>query len=130
MAITCLLIEDDLDDQEIFLIALQKVDPGIEYKLANNGVEGLEVLADQSFVPDYIFIDINMPKMNGIECLAIIHTRERLGHSRKIMLSTSSDSFIAQQCKTLGADEVLIKPPTIRELVRPLQRIMKKTQNE
>jgi CheY-like chemotaxis protein len=130
MAITCLLIEDDLDDQEIFLIALQKVDPGIEYKLANNGVEGLEVLADQSFLPDFIFIDINMPKMNGIECLAIIHTRERLGNSRKIMLSTSSDSFIAQQCKTLGADEVLIKPPTIWELVRPLQRIIKKTQNE
>lgn len=130
MAITCLLIEDDLDDQEIFLIALQKVDPGIEYKIANNGVEGLEVLADQSFSPDFIFIDINMPKMNGIECLAIIQTRERLGPSKKIMLSTSTDSFIAQQCKTLGADEVLIKPPTIRELVKPLQRIIKKTPNE
>jgi CheY-like chemotaxis protein len=122
--ITCFLIEDDLDDQEIFLLALQKIGGEIDCKVANNGAEGLEVLADRSFLPDFIFIDINMPKMNGIDCLAGIRQLDRLKDTKVIMYSTSSDVKITAQCKAAGADEVLTKAPSIRQLIDSLRTIL------
>jgi CheY-like chemotaxis protein len=68
----CLLVDDDLDDQEIFLMTLEKINKNIKCLTANNGVEALSLLTQNSFVPDYIFLDVNMPKMNGIECLRSI----------------------------------------------------------
>jgi CheY-like chemotaxis protein len=124
MTITCFLIEDDQDDQEIFVIALQKINAEIDCKVADNGVEGLKVLEDHSFLPDFIFIDINMPKMNGIECLAAIRKLDHLRSTKVIMYSTSADANITAQCKAAGADEVLIKPPLIRQLIALLQAVL------
>ena len=69
MKVQCLLIEDDLDDQELFCMAIQEIDPEIECFFANNGIDGIEKINSPSFVPDYIFIDLNMPRMNGVDCL-------------------------------------------------------------
>jgi CheY-like chemotaxis protein len=128
MAIKCLLIEDDRDDQEIFLLALQKVNDQIDCRLANNGVEGLAAFEDHSFLPDYIFVDINMPKMNGIECLDALRRIDRLKRSRIIMCSTSMDASLTIQCKTAGADDVLMKPPSFRQLTDSLQTILNSVQ--
>jgi CheY-like chemotaxis protein len=119
----CLLIEDDEDDQEIFVMALQKVDDEISCFIAKDGVEGLKTLSDLSYTPRYIFVDINMPKMNGIECLERIKRLEHLRNSRVIMYSTSSDAGIIRQCKELGADDYLTKPPGLTPLVASLNTI-------
>jgi CheY-like chemotaxis protein len=128
MAMTCLLIEDDQDDQEIFLLALQKINGGIDCRLANNGVEGLAAFEDPAFLPDFIFVDINMPKMNGLECLDALRHLDRLKESRIIMCSTSMDSSMTIQCKAAGADDVLMKPPAFRELIDSLQTILNREQ--
>jgi len=125
MAKDCILIEDDQDDQEIFLMALQKADVQINCFIANDGVEGLKALSDFSYTPQYIFIDINMPKMNGIECLRQIRKLDHLRDSRVIMCSTSSDAGIVRQCKDLGADEFLTKPPGFAPMVAFLSNILK-----
>ena len=75
----CLLIDDDQDDQELFLMALERVDSQIKCSVANNGVEGLAALSDHFYTPTHIFLDINMPKMNGIECLQRIRINRALG---------------------------------------------------
>jgi CheY-like chemotaxis protein len=121
----CILIEDDQDDQEIFLMALQKVDAEINCFIADDGVEGLKALSELSYTPKYIFVDINMPKMNGIECLREIRKLDHLRDSRVIMYSTSSDAGIVRQCKDLGADEFLPKPPGLAPLVASLSNILK-----
>ena len=121
----CLLIDDDQDDQEIFLMALQKVDAQIKCSLANDGVEGLTVLSDHFYTPAYIFLDINMPKMNGMECLERIRVMDHLRGSRVVMYSTSMDAAIIKQCRELGADDFLPKPPGLAPLVASLTNILK-----
>lgn len=122
----CMLIDDDQDDQEIFLMALQKADAQINCFLANDGVEGLKTLSDPSYTPRYIFVDVNMPKMNGIECLREIRKRGHLGDSRIIMYSTFAGEGIICQCKELGADEFLTKPTAFAPLVEALSNIFKR----
>jgi DNA-binding response OmpR family regulator len=128
MAITkdCILIDDDQDDQEIFLMALQKAGTQINCFIAKDGVEGVKMLSDTSCSPGYVFIDINMPKMNGIECLRQIKKFDHLENSRIIMYSTSANERIIGQCKELGADEFLAKPTAFAPLVAALRNIFKR----
>jgi DNA-binding response OmpR family regulator len=129
MAITIFLIEDDEDDQEIFLLALKKIDTNIECRVARDGVEGLKALADRSFLPDFIFVDINMPKINGIDCLVGIRRLDHLQNTKVIMYSTSADDGITMQCKAAGANEVLIKPPLLRVLVESVRTVLNSEEN-
>jgi CheY-like chemotaxis protein len=123
----CFLIDDDIDDQEIFQMALEHVDKNIAFMSANDGVEGLRKLTeDRSFVPDYIFLDLNMPKMNGMQCLPEI---KKLGHLRDvkiIMYSTYSDESVIETSKLLGAHDFLVKPDKLGLLVNKLSQILEK----
>src|SRR5690349_7796961 len=103
--IEVLLIEDDTDDQEVFSMVLQEIDPSIQCSFANNGIEGLERLQrSKSFRPDFIFIDLNMPMMNGFDCLREIKKSAHLENCRTIIYTTSSDEKFLTQSKILGAD--------------------------
>jgi CheY-like chemotaxis protein len=122
----CFLIDDDLDDQEIFLMALQEIDENISCHFANNGIEGLEKLnQDHSYIPDYIFLDINMPKMNGMECLPEIKKLNHLQGVKIIMYSTSADKRMMHESRTLGANDFLVKPPGMQLLIENLSKILK-----
>ncbi|MDP9041841.1 MAG: response regulator [Bacteroidota bacterium] len=122
----CLLIDDDRDDQEIFLMALQMVDPQIKCSVVSSGIEGLQKLSeDISYAPYFIFLDINMHKMDGIECLRRIRELGHLNQSKIIMFSTSADVAIIRQCKELGASDFLTKPTGLKPLVNSLTTILK-----
>ena len=63
-----LLIDDDRDDRDFFSMVMKAADPYIRCRFASDGVQALRQLnEDTEMVPDIIFMDINMPKMNGIE---------------------------------------------------------------
>ncbi len=80
MAMNILNVDDDMDDQAFFSEAVSVVDPLITCINANDGMEGHELLFDgKTYLSlDYIFLDINMPKLNGIELLSIIKKDKRL----------------------------------------------------
>ena len=83
---TCFLIDDDVDDQDIFILALEEVDPTIRCELASDGVEALQKIREEkNFRPDYIFLDLNMPRMNGRQCLAEIKQLEFLRNTPVII---------------------------------------------
>lgn len=108
-------------------MALQKIDVSIELRSAKDGVEGLKKLKENSsFVPEFIFLDINMPKMNGLECLPEIKKLDHLRNAKIIMYSTSSDEDIQWKTRQLGADDFLVKPPKLTTLVNHLNRILEK----
>src|SRR5215212_1458528 len=86
----CFLIDDDVDDQEIFALALNEVNERFQCEVANNGYEGLQQLKKMNCLPDYIFLDLNMPKMNGKECLKELKKTERLKAIPVIIYTTSS----------------------------------------
>lgn len=119
--LTCLLIDDDLDDQEIFLLALQDIDFPVECVVANDGFHALEILhQDPSFVPDYIFIDLNMPRMNGKQCVKELKRIERISHVSVVMYSTSSSQNDVEESKKLGAAHFITKPTSIYTLTKTL----------
>jgi CheY-like chemotaxis protein len=117
-----MLIEDDIDDQEIFCLALQKVNAQILCDVAGDGVEAIELLKSARLAkPDYIFIDVNMPRMNGLECLRQIKQMPEIENVRIFMVSTSSAPKLINNSKALGADGFIVKPSSITELTRKLE---------
>ena len=87
--ITFLLVDDDLDDQEVFKEALDEISPSIILRTALNGEDALAILASQSYpLPDYIFMDLNMPRMSGHQCLSLIKSNVRLKDLRVIIYTT------------------------------------------
>lgn len=86
-----LLVDDDLDDQGFFINAISKIENVALQNISNNGLEALHILLHSPTLPDLIFMDINMPKMNGLECLAEIIKNPYLKNIPVIMLSTSGE---------------------------------------
>jgi PleD family two-component response regulator len=125
--VTFFLIDDDIDDQEIFLIALEGISETIKCKYANDGIKALEKLnRDTSFIPDYIFLDMNMPRMNGKECLVEIRKIDRLKQVPTFIYSTSVDPRMVEEVKHLGATDVIIKPTSIKVLSDILKNLIVK----
>jgi CheY-like chemotaxis protein len=120
--IACLLIEDDQDDQEIFAMALQEVGYNVACTMASSAIDALSIIENEPY-PDYIFMDVNMPKMNGIECLTKFRELGVVDNTRVFMISTSADKRLVEQCRALGAADFIVKPNTIGELVTALRDI-------
>src|SRR5688572_18234623 len=82
-------VDDDSDDREFFSDALKEVDPSIPCVLFENGQQLLYYLDGAKTLPDYIFIDINMPKMNGYECAQEVRSHYLTGETQIVMYSTA-----------------------------------------
>ena len=120
----CLIIDDDTDDQEIFMLCMNAIDSTITCTTANNGVEAVKLLeANPNYQPGYIFIDMNMPKMNGLECLKRIKGMERLSQSKVYIYSTTSEKVVVKESKDLGADDFIVKPTKIFDIKARLAQI-------
>lgn len=80
-------------------------------RMAKNGEEALEILevTDQPR-PDFILIDINMPKMDGLELLSIIRNRDEWKSIKCFMITTSSATTDKEQAEKLGVSGYIIKP--------------------
>lgn len=125
--ITCFLIDDDMDDLEIFAIAVAEMGRPVTCATANDGMDALEKLRqDESFTPDYIFLDLNMPRMNGKQCLVEIKKIERLTHTPVVMYSTSALQRDIDDTLQLGASHFLTKPTSISKLTETLQQLLQK----
>ena len=125
-SISCLLVDDDKDDQEIFRFALKKVNPAVSCLLANDGVFALEQLQeDTAKLPEFIFIDINMPRLNGIQVLGELKKIDGLKQIPVYMYSTSGQPDIVQKCKKMGAADFIVKSANLSDLEEALRGILK-----
>jgi CheY-like chemotaxis protein len=121
---TCLLIDDDVDDQEVFKMCLKKINPNIVFKAVSDGVEALKVLGGlASYKPDYIFLDVNMPKMNGLACLRELKSLKTLEHTKIYMYSTTSEKASVSESLNMGAEDFIIKPAKTADLKAKLSSI-------
>ena len=118
-----LLIDDDEDDQFIFLAAIKESAPGYECRISNNGQEGLYVLNSDSSKPEIIFLDLNMPLMNGFEFLSILKSDVKLSGIPVIIFSTSDSPADKKRARELGALNFITKTADIQLLKRDLIRI-------
>lgn len=127
---TCLLVDDDDDDQEIFNLALEDANPTMNCITAKDGIEALSILKANSFTPDYIFLDLNMPLMDGKECLREIRKMQHLNHVPVIIFSTSSAQRDMMETKQLGATSFITKPPLISLLATKLNEVFQMPKNQ
>ncbi|MFT3796228.1 response regulator [Flavobacterium sp.] len=121
----CFFIDDDEDDRDFFCTALQNINPEIECLFAKDGTEAIDQLvASPEMVPDYIFIDMNMPLMDGKQCLAAIREIDRLDQVPVYLYSTSGAPKLIDEVLQMGAKEFLIKPTSMNALEQLLRRIV------
>jgi CheY-like chemotaxis protein len=120
------LADDDADDAEIFAEALAAVNPGILCEYASNGKILLDKIRHRkSDLPDIIFLDINMPEMNGWDSLTELKKHSSLKDIPVVMYSTSSTHRDIQAAKKLGANFFYTKPDNFRQLKLFLENLIK-----
>ncbi len=121
--ITIFLTDDDPDDRFLFEEALLLADKSVRYIFAFDGVDAIEQLqSTEMLLPDLIFLDVNMPRMNGIDCLKMIKSTEKLKSIPVIMYSTSS--FYHNECIEHGASHYLEKPNDFSQLCDKVKFIL------
>jgi len=118
------LVDDDMDDHEIFKSALEKVDADLTLLTATNGFEALDALAAAKTLPDYIFVDLNMPRMGGLQFLKEIKQKDALKNIPVIIYSTSSNPVDIAKTKELGAETFITKPSRFSDLCSLLQSLV------
>ena len=114
-----LLVEDDQIDQMNVKRAFERNKIMNPLYIAENGVEALDMLRDGR-VPDerrLILLDLNMPRMNGIEFLKTLRADEKLGATPVVVLTTSNDEQDKVQAYNLNVAGYLVKPVTFSNFV-------------
>jgi CheY-like chemotaxis protein len=119
------IADDDPDDRELFIEALRTIDPGCECIMASDGEEALSKLNDSlPQLPDFIFLDLNMPKVNGRACLVSIKKNARINHIPVIIYSTSAEKKDMDETIQYGAAYFLQKPNRFDDLSKALENIV------
>jgi CheY-like chemotaxis protein len=114
-------IDDDDDDIDFFAIAINQLSASINYFSFTDAAAAFKKLVNGELIPDAIFLDLNMPVINGQEFLSRLKTFEALQDIHVIILSTSSDPYTIEQLKNKGAIDFLTKPTGIKELMSLLR---------
>ncbi len=111
------IVDDDAEDRDLLMEALYSIDKRGQCFVANNGAEGLQKLAEEVIpLPDYIFLDLNMPRLNGKQFLTEIKKTKRFSHIPVVIYTTSSDAKDKEETKQLGALYYITKPDGFDEI--------------
>lgn len=121
-----MIVDDDADDREFFSDAVSELDLTTECIAAINGEDALKILRNGiKRLPDFIFLDLNMPKMDGKTCLTELKKDEKLKNIPVIIFSTSSDQRDKDATHQLGATYFLTKPSDFIKLQKEILFVMK-----
>ena len=123
-SLNILLIEDDAIEVMKFNRVLSALN--IKHKIveANNGEEAIKILKEKEIVPDIIILDLNMPKINGIEFLGILKGDDYLKYIPAIILTTSNNRKDILECYKIGIAGYLLKPLKYDDYVDRVKRLI------
>lgn len=105
-----LLIEDDSIEVMKFKRAISSIDIPVVLVEASNGEAALKVLENHQNLPDIILLDLNMPKINGIEFLRVLKANTVLQYLPTVVLTTSSNRKDMMECFKMGVAGYILKP--------------------
>ena len=117
-------MDDDLDDQTLFSKALEDLLIPMELSTFENGVSLMDKLLHCLLLPDMIFLDLNMPLMNGEECLMDIKSEKKLEKIPIIIYSTTFEIHRIEELFRKGAAQYLQKPASFNALKLALKRTL------
>jgi CheY-like chemotaxis protein len=108
---TILLADDDTDDADIFRQALRSIDPSVEFFHVDTGSGLFDFLNEEKNAkPSAIFLDLNMPEMNGWQCLAKLKNEKNFQAIPVIIYTTSSNPREYEIAQDLNAHGLITKP--------------------
>ncbi len=126
-----LLADDDEDDQMLFHEALKELPVESRLVTVKDGVQLMAMLLEPDMAwPDIIFLDLNMPKKTGMECLAEIKQDERLRQLPVVIYSTSFIPDLINELYDTGAHYYIRKPGEFAKLKRSIHNAISRTQED
>ncbi|MFL5789542.1 MAG: response regulator [Flavisolibacter sp.] len=117
-----ILADDDEDDRYIFNQIVQEVNEKVKLEFVSNGIQLISLL--QNFYPDLLFLDLDMPYKNGLECLIEIRSNPRLKDLPVIVFSSTTRQANIQTAYEMGAHLFLIKSSDIKEYTLAIKSIL------
>jgi CheY-like chemotaxis protein len=119
-----LYVDDDPEDIEIFIEAIKENNSSVNCLIARNGKQAMDIL-DSDLLPNFIFLDINMPVINGKVILTEIRKNKKFNGIPVVMYSTTIDPVEIEEYKKMGADHFLIKHNHFQDLCDALASILR-----
>ncbi|MDO7174012.1 response regulator [Mariniflexile sp. AS56] len=120
-----LLADDDIDDCDFFKDALDEIGSPSTLTTVNNGVELINFLLSEPLnYPDLIFLDLNMPRKSGIECIEEIKAKKEWSQIPIIIYSTSLDRITVNSLYELGAHYYIQKPSEFSSLKMVIKKAL------
>ena len=119
-----LLIEDDMIEVMKLNRATSSLQLTHSITEANNGEDALKLLEQKDNLPDIILLDLNMPKINGIEFLKILKADERLQYIPTIILTTSNNQRDLLECYKVGVAGYVLKPLKYEDYVSKIEKLL------
>ena len=119
-----LLIEDDEIERLKFKRVCDKNNFNLSITEANNGEKALEYLNNDTSLPDFILLDLNMPKMNGLEFLRVLRNSDRLKYLPTVVLTTSVNEKDLKEAYALGVAGYLLKPLKYEDYITKIEVIL------
>jgi DNA-binding response OmpR family regulator len=117
------IADDDNDDLLFFRDALEKIDKGIKLETVGDGNALLSLLSHLK--PDLLFLDLDMPGKNGLECLVEIRSNLNLSQLPIVVFSSTTRPANIETAYEMGADLFFIKPPNYNDLISSISAILK-----
>ncbi|AUD06952.1 response regulator [Spirosoma pollinicola] len=107
----CVFIaDDDEDDRFLLNLAFARHSPRCRLVFAHDGLALLDALSSSKTTPELIILDLNMPRLNGLEALKVLRHQPLYQTTPIVMLTTSEADYDRQQAEQLGANEFITKP--------------------
>ena len=120
-----MLADDDEDDRMFFSDAFSEIKINTKLRTCNDGAELMEYLnKEDSVLPELLFLDINMPKKNGIECLEEIKANPKFKNIAVAIYSTSSSDEHVEDTFVKGANVYIKKPNDFSTLKKVLSEVV------
>lgn len=120
-----LLADDDEDDRLFFKDALEDINIKTVVSTVNDGIELMKLLLGLDvLLPDIIFLDLNMPRKNGMECLVEIRNNDRLKALIVAIYSTSSAERDIEEMFAKGANVYIKKPNDYKDLKKVIEQAL------
>ena len=128
MSLKCLnitLADDDMDDCHFFKLALDEMAVPTHFTYVEDGEKIMHFLEDEPDpFPDVIFLDLNMPRKNGFECLSEIKSDKKLNKIPIIIFSTSIDRSVINELYENGAHYFIRKPSDFIQFKKIIQNLL------
>lgn len=119
-----LLVEDNIIEILKLKRAIENLGMNHEVLEAENGEIALDSIKQEEINPDIVLLDLNMPKMNGLEFLAIVRNDESMRHLPIIILSTSNNNRDLKEAYKLGVSGYILKPLKYEDYVKKIEHTL------